>query len=183
MTTLPLYKKQPIDYELPWYSFAAIDILSQIINKNTVIFEYGGGGSTVFFAKLAKRVICVESSDAWADKIETVLDNQNITNVEILRHPFDFLDKKSFMQSNFLNCVENFEADIYVIDGYEEGIQLRPYCFERVEKKIKEGNIIVLDDSWRYDSIRNNNKAKMNLICQSVGPCRYGVTSTDVFYY
>ena len=43
--------------------------------------------------------------------------------------------------------------------------------------------IVVVDDSWRYPGLRRNHRAKELKIFQSVGPCRPGVTSTDVFFY
>jgi hypothetical protein len=43
--------------------------------------------------------------------------------------------------------------------------------------------MIVVDDSWRYPELRAKNRAKRFSVFQSVGPCRPGVTSTDVFFY
>jgi hypothetical protein len=51
------------------------------------------------------------------------------------------------------------------------------------EKSIKKGGIIILDDSWRYDQVRSRNSAKKHVVLKSTGPCRYGVTSTDIFFY
>ena len=181
----PFTGYRPVDIGLPWFSFAAIDFLDRYITKEMTVFEYGGGGSTIFFARRAKKVVCVESSHAWADAIEKALEEQQIKNVTILRHPFDVSDKAAFEKSAYLNCAKDYGADVYIVDGYEESIQLRPICFELVEKIITaaSGGIIVLDDSWRYGSVRENNKAKEVRGFQSCGPCRYGVTSTDIFFY
>ena len=56
-------------------------------------------------------------------------------------------------------------------------------CFERAENQIKPGGIIVIDDSWRYPGLRKKNRAKEFREFRSVGPCRPGVTSTDVYFY
>jgi len=178
----PFNGHQPVDIGLPWYSFSAIDFLDRYVTKEMTVFEYGGGGSTIFYARRAKRVICVESSHDWADKIEQVIKEQKITNTTVLRHPFDISDKPAFEKSTYLNCVRDYDVDVYAIDGYEEDVQLRPICFGLVEKIIGEG-IVVLDDSWRYEPLRKNNKSKEVRVFQSLGPCRYGVTSTDVFFY
>ena len=73
--------------------------------------------------------------------------------------------------------------DIIVVDGSEEWTQVRPICFQKAEARMKWGGIIVVDDSWRYPGLRERNRAKSLRIFQSVGPCRPGVTSTDVFFY
>ena len=61
--------------------------------------------------------------------------------------------------------------------------QVRPICFRKAEEHVKPNGIIVVDDSWRYPSLRENNRARDVKVFQSVGPCLLGVTSTDVFFY
>ena len=184
LKTLPLWKKQPLDYAIPWYSYTAIYFLNTYLSKEMTVFEYGGGGSTLFYAERCKHVFCVESCNSWADRIEEVLKQKGITNVSILRCPLDGItDAPSFKESAYCCCVKNIDADVYVIDGYEAEEPFRPQCFTVVEDKIKPSNLIVLDDSWRYENIRNTHHAKKMNVFQSIGPCRYGVTSTDVYFY
>jgi predicted O-methyltransferase YrrM len=72
---------------------------------------------------------------------------------------------------------------VIIIDGTEEWIHVRPTCFRLAEERVKSGGIIILDDSWRYADPRRSNKAKRVESFVSTGPCRPGVTSTDVFFY
>jgi spermidine synthase len=73
--------------------------------------------------------------------------------------------------------------DVIVVDGSEEWTRIRPVCFEKAQEHIKPGGIIVVDDSWRYSEIRERHRAKSFRVFQSVGPCRPGVTSTDIYFY
>ena len=73
--------------------------------------------------------------------------------------------------------------DVIVIDGSEEWNQVRPICFRHAEQFIRPGGCIIVDDSWRYSAIRNQHNALRHQIFESVGPCRPGVTSTDIFFY
>ena len=61
----------------------------------------------------------------------------------------------------------------------------RADCFKRAESNITPGGIIVVDDSWFPDcaALRNSNRAKRVRMFESTGPCRIGVTSTDVYFY
>ena len=184
LRALPLWRKEPLDYKLPWYSYTAINFLNTYLKKDMTVFEWGCGGSTLFFAERCKHVFCVESCDNWADRIAETLKLKSITNVTVLRYSLDgIMDLVSFEKSEYCCCVRGIDADIYAIDGYEAEVQFRHQCFMTVEEKIKPSNLIVVDDSWRYEGIRNNHHAEKMKTFKSVGPCRYGVTSTDVYFY
>ena len=60
---------------------------------------------------------------------------------------------------------------------------MRPVCFQLAETVIKPGGIIIVDDAWRYADIIKNHLAKERRDFQSIGPCRPGVTSTDIYFY
>src|SRR5690349_2021493 len=54
---------------LPWMSWRAIDFLQAHITPGLCVFEWGGGGSTVFFAEHGCHVTTVESSEVWRSVI------------------------------------------------------------------------------------------------------------------
>jgi len=72
---------------------------------------------------------------------------------------------------------------VIVVDGTEWTANVRPICFRAAEEQIAAGGIIVVDDSWRYRELRQANRAHGVNIFESVGPGRFGVTSTDVYFY
>ena len=67
--------------------------------------------------------------------------------------------------------------------GAESTWSAREICFQISQNFIKEGGIIVVDYSWRYPKILKSTKAKNVVQTESVGPCRKGVTSTDLHFY
>lgn len=175
--------KTPLDLELPWISYSAIDFLEKFIRPNYFVAEFGGGGSTIYFAKRTERVICVESEEAWASKIFRHLKNLNLYNVAINVHPYDPNDLRKFEKSDFLNCISGYYYDLILVDCFDHSAILRPECFHFAEKYIKEGGCIIVDDSWRYPEIRRSNNAKYWKEFRSIGPCRVGITTTDLFFY
>jgi len=175
--------KAPIDLELPWFSYAAIDFLRNYVQPHMTVCEYGSGGSTLFFAERAASVIAIENDPGWHELVTRRLEAKSIANATVKLCPFDFKNPVGFEYSQYLHAIPDEKFDIIVIDGSEEWTQVRPVCFTKAEPRVKRGGIIVVDDSWRYSSIRNNNKALRFQVFQSVGPCRPGVTSTDVFFY
>ena len=177
-----LQKKLPIDIELPWWSYKAIRYVDSIVRDKTV-FEYGTGGSTILFSRKAKKIVAVEDDKDWFHIVEDRLNKLNITNVEIFLSPFDFRKPENFLESAYLHSVDVDNFDIIIIDGQDWSFQERIKCFRYVEPKMKEGQCIVVDDFWRYEELHHNNKAKSVKVFESVGPCRFGVTSTAVFTY
>jgi predicted O-methyltransferase YrrM len=175
--------KTPLDLEIPWFSYAAIDFLDEFLKPEMRVFEYGSGGSTLFFASRVKSVYSAEDNAKWFELVTQRVEQKGLTNVTLTLCPFDFKNPVSFEQSAYLNALPNERFDVIVVDGSEEWTQVRPVCFRLAESRIKPGGIIVVDDSWRYAALREKNQARSHKIFQSVGPCRPGVTSTDIFFY
>ncbi len=175
--------KTPLDLELPWFSYAAIDFLEKFVKPTMSVFEYGSGGSTIFFAKRAAKVFSVEDNPKWFQWVSRRLQQQGLTNASLKLCEFNFKDPVGFQNSAYLHAIPDEKFDIIVVDGSEEWTQVRPICFEKAEARVKDGGIIVVDDSWRYPILREEHHARRLQVFQSVGPCRPGVTSTDVFFY
>jgi SAM-dependent methyltransferase len=175
--------KTPLDLEIPWFSYAAIDFLEDFVRRDMSVFEYGSGGSTIFFAKRASRVISVEDNPKWFEWVSRRVEQQGLGNVTLRLYEFNFKDPVGFEHSDYLHAIPDDKFDIIVVDGSEEWTQVRPICFEMAESRVKDGGIIIVDDSWRYPALRRSHRAKRFQIFQSVGPCRPGVTSTDIFFY
>lgn len=147
------------------------------------VFEYGSGGSTLYFARRGASVTSTEDKSDWLRRVQTELSAQRITNVALQFRPFDFHRPISFDESDYLRSIPDRSFDIIIVDGTEEVVPLRPTCFHHAESRIASGGIIIVDDSWRYPQLRSANRAKSFREFRSVGPCRAGVTSTDVYFY
>jgi precorrin-6B methylase 2 len=178
-----LQHETPLDLEIPWFSYAAIDFLDAHVRTHMTAFEYGSGGSTIFLAKRVRSVCSVEDNPTWFDLVSRRLEARAFTNVTMKLHPFDVQNPAGFEASDYLRAIPDEAFDVIVIDGSEQWTQVRPTCFSYVESRVKPGGIIVLDDSWRYVAPRLHNKAKRFEVFESVGPCRPGCTTTDVFFY
>src|SRR6266480_5416369 len=83
-----LLREAPLDLELPWFSYAAIDFLADFIQPHMCVFEYGTGGSTLFFARRARAVTCTEDNLAWLRKVKNHLDRVGLANVSLQHRIF-----------------------------------------------------------------------------------------------
>jgi SAM-dependent methyltransferase len=176
-------RKTPLELEIPWFSYAAIDFLEDFLKPEMTVCEYGSGGSTFFFARRVRSVFSIEDNPRWHQLVSERLMSQAVRNVRLTLRPFDFKNPAGFESSSYLNAMPEESFDVIVVDGSEEWTQVRPVCFEKAEARVRPGGIIVVDDSWRYPALRAKNGARAHRVFQSVGPCRPGVTSTDIFFY
>lgn len=172
----------PVDANLPWWSYSGIEFADKIMPDKT-IFEYGTGGSTLRYSRVAKRILAVEDDLAWAATVQERLAKYPATNVEVICCPFDFDNPEGFESSDYIRAVDNIKPDVVIIDGQDRTFNERRKCFYHVEPKMAPGGWIVVDDFWRYESLLKQNRAKKVRVFESVGPCRFGVTSTAFFEY
>src|SRR5439155_4007624 len=113
-------KKTPLDLELPWFSYAAIDFLRSFLRPQMSVFEYGSGGSTVFFARNVRTVFSTEDNIIWLQKVEQHLNKAALTNVVLQHRLFAFKNPVNFEDSAYLHSISAQKFDVVVVDGTEE---------------------------------------------------------------
>lgn len=178
-----LNNKLPLDYELPWWSFRAIEYADSLFPGKTM-FEFGTGGSTVRYADVCKSITSVEDNEDWLKIVQNRLNEKKASHNKIIFCQFDFDHPQGFAESAYLMSYDaSKQYDVVIIDGQDKSFRERITCFRHVEPSIKAGGVIVVDDWWRYTELLSSNRAKTVKIFESVGPCRYGVTSTAFFHY
>ncbi len=98
---------------LPWYTYPSIDFFERRTYDDKVVLEFGGGQSTLWWAKRAKRVVTLEGDADWHASLKARVPD----NVELHCVPAD----------NAVACVSAVESvlrskpfttyDVVVIDG------------------------------------------------------------------
>ena len=174
------FGRTPIELRLPWIAFTAIDFLNNWIQSSMSVFEWGAGGSTLFFASRTRNVVSVEHEVNWYNHVHEALCAHGCTNVDLRLLPFATCDVEQFNSSEYLLAVQEEKWDVIMIDGilgYGSGGNYGSYrqiCFCLAEKYVLPGGIIVVDDIWMFPELRNINKASAYESFKSVGPCRPG---------
>lgn len=182
----PLWGRQPIDVGLPWISFGALKFLNTFLRPEHEVFEFGGGGSTIYFAQRTRRVLTMESHPDWHQTLTTALSQKHLVNVTCELHPISGDEETRFANDRFFLRVREQLWDVILIDCYcgysktQYGLT-RPYAFELAQNQLKPGGIIVLDDSWMFPELVAAKPGWHITDHIGPGPCRYGVTSTAVF--
>ncbi len=118
---------------IPWMTYSFIDFIKERLYKELIIFEFGSGNSTIFFAKRVKSVIAAEHNAKWYEEVKDKVPN----NAEV----------KLVTLTNYENSIDiTKQYDIIIIDG-----ERRNECIKNSIKALNKSGIIILDDSERED--------------------------------
>ncbi|MBI5007631.1 MAG: SAM-dependent methyltransferase [Nitrosomonadales bacterium] len=119
--------------ELPWYTYPAIEYLTSFDFRDCDVFEFGSGNSSLFWSERARSVFSVEDNLEWHEAV-----NRKKRKNQTLIHRKD--------ESGYVNSLaeQDRSFEIIVIDG-----KWRMQCAEMAIRHLKDGGMIVLDNSDR----------------------------------
>jgi hypothetical protein len=157
-----------LDNPIPWMPFAAIRFIENLLTKDAKVFEYGAGGSSLFFASRVQKVVAVEHNAEWARRVSDLAQERMLTNLEVMhiapqpdagageRDPADLNSYASsdisFREHSFQNYAASIDRfptgffKIVVIDG-----RARPSCSQHALPKIGSGDWMILDNAERSE--------------------------------
>jgi len=146
----------------PWVTFGAIDWLSKRINKDWYVFEFGSGGSTLFFSDHEVKLVSVEHDPMWYENVQAVLRNEGklvkcdyrLACPDLCEAGTPVMPSNRYSASNadykrYVETIDEFPDetfDLSFVDG-----RARMECVRQSVNKVKKGGYILLDDSYRDD--------------------------------
>jgi predicted O-methyltransferase YrrM len=183
LSNLSPSRRSPLAQNLPWWSFEAIAEADRLFPGKR-IFEWGSGGSTLRYALKGAQVNAVEDDSAWMAAVQSALEKAGVAQQVTMKYiPFDFDQPTHFASSANCQAISDGSWDVVIIDGQDKTFRERITCFRQAEPLMQPDSIILVDDFWRYEELLGSNRAKYVNVFESVGPCRFGVTSTAMFLY
>jgi hypothetical protein len=149
----------------PWITFDAIDRLSAYLAPGMKVFEYGSGGSTLFWLQWPLELWSVEHDPAWFDVVKSRIPagskvdyrlvpaepfaDENVGKDPSDPHAFVSLDEPSRGRTyrGYAGQIDPFpdaSFDVVLVDG-----RARPSCMWQAAPKVKPGGLLVLDNADR----------------------------------
>ena len=129
---------------IPWYTFPAIEYLSQFDYSDKKIFEYGCGYSSAFWAIRAKNVTSIEDKTTWFERWISEFKYENLD--------VRWRDEGEGYENAIFE--DGLKYDVIVVDG-----KRREKCAEAAVKALVAGGMIILDDSDRINTSEEYQKA------------------------
>jgi hypothetical protein len=171
----------PMERRVPWTSWAAIDRLSKLIQPGWRVFEWGGGGSTLFFLDRGCEVVTVESHPGWMADIEKATAGATDRWRGVL---CEAEDGNPEQVERYLKAVhEGGPWDLVLVDGFSTGRPTRMECLREGMGDVKPGGYLALDDAWRPELAEAPSALSgwSHETLRGLGPARPGVTRTDLY--
>jgi predicted O-methyltransferase YrrM len=159
------HRQQPLAERVPWLTFGAIRFLAVRLQREMRVFEYGSGGSTLFFAQHARSVVSVEHDVVWSAEVRqaaAALKLENVTILDVL--PGDSIgpgpdpaDPDAYISRDppytrvsfraYASAIDAFadrSFDVILVDG-----RARPSCVKHAIGKLAPGGMLILDNAER----------------------------------
>ena len=148
-----IYGRQAMSKGEPWIVPASLDFLKEIIQPDWSVWEWGSGGSTVYWARNCLFTISVEHSPKWFhwtrrrliadrlwDKVRLICvpGNKNDKVVQPFRYYADVINDYVRMSDAF---------DLVFVDGEASS---RGWCVGNAVKYLRPGGWLLLDNSDWY---------------------------------
>jgi hypothetical protein len=151
--------------DTPFYTPGAIRTIKKLLNKNSRVFEWGSGKSSLWFSKRVAEYICVEHDKLWFDEVLTTFNENKTQNAKIVYIPANKINDSYHWDKdwphykllnhpptkpefrNYMMHIDNYPDkyfDCIVVDGRE-----RVGCMLHALSKIKSDGFIIFDDSNR----------------------------------
>ena len=131
-------------HPIPWYTYPAIEYLSQFDYSQKQIFEYGCGNSSLFWAERAKQVTSIEDNPKWFEKWQQEFSHARLD--------VRWRDEGEIYENAIFEDAQKY--DVIVVDG-----KRRAECAAAAVKTLADGGMIILDDSDRINTSQEYVKA------------------------
>ena len=138
-------RESPISRGLPWISYPSLRFLQDVVEPDMRVFEWGSGGSTIFFARRGCRITSIESSEFWHARIKSGLDvltSEQRSNVDlrfIRAHPQEY---PRGLDAYVSSVLDGAPWDLVLVDGW-----VRVRCAEAAQGALAPKGILVFDNS------------------------------------
>jgi len=132
----------------PWWPYDAIAWVESVLPSRPRVFEYGGGGSTLWLEDRGAAVTVVEHDWQWHTQLAARLGPGTIL---LFRSPTESGSIASAAASGY------FDDYVAAIDGEPDGSldlvivdgRARVECARRAVQKVRPGGLLLLDDTGR----------------------------------
>ena len=147
-----VYGRSALKNGEPWIVPESLEHLKEIVQPDWTVFEWGSGGSTIFWARNCKLVISIEHNSDWIKRVFEMIHKQGAPKhkINLQWHP-----GKEDSFSGYARAIIPYSGfDLIYIDGEASS---RGHCLNYSLSRVKPGGYLLLDNSnWLKRDLGSN---------------------------
>lgn len=158
--------RNSLDDESPWITYGAREFLDGFLQPRFRVFEWGSGGSSLFFARRVAQVISVEHDANWFELVQAEARHRGLKNwqgwLELPEQAERGASTDPASCDSYCSDGEEYRGRQFGsyarrIDSYIDGVfdvvmidgRARPSCLKHALSKVRPGGCLVWDNSER----------------------------------
>jgi hypothetical protein len=139
---------QKIHPDWPWLAADAVRALDSLLWPADIGFEWGMGRSTLWFARRVKKIVSVEQTREWFEKVRRLAREQGLDNVELVVH--EIKDPAAPVDDDhpYIAEIDRFPDNYFgfiLIDG-----NFRGQCALKALNHLQSHGLLIVDNIQRY---------------------------------
>jgi hypothetical protein len=189
-----------LDTPSPWLTFDAIDLLRAHMRDGLNVFEYGSGGSTLFWLRWNVDLVSVEHDPEWYEVVRGRLPSERAVDYRLVEPEpaadanrlLDPADPLTYATADDTLRARTFRRYATQIDGFPDGHfdlvlidgRARSSCIHHAAPKVRRGGLLVLDNADRPYYLASQRHVLDGFEYHplpGVGPQTPALTRTDVY--
>lgn len=141
------FTDEELGINFPWYTKPALNFINSLNLENKIVFEYGLGSSSVWWAKKCKALYGVDSDAEYVQAVKNATDHKATVWYESTLN--EYIGKPLQLGLKF---------DIIIIDGVH-----REDCVKPALECLKKKGIIIYDN-WMQESVDVQSKETQDIL-------------------
>jgi predicted O-methyltransferase YrrM len=143
-----MYGRTALREGLPWIVPESLEHLERVIQADWRVFEWGSGGSTVYWGRNCAHVISVEHNKEWVERTTKLIRKFGVVpRVSLLYVRGDGSGDAKTAFRDYADVILDFpdeSFDLVFVDGEASS---RGWCLNNAIPKLKHGGYLLLDNS------------------------------------
>lgn len=140
-----MYGRAALREHIPWIVPESLEALEKVLRPDWRVFEWGSGGSTIYWAKHCAHVCSVEHNSDWLLWVSRRVIEHNLTHKVCSLYLRKDKDANTFHEyADAILTQPDQSFDLVFVDGEAS---CRGWCLRNALPKLKPGGYLLLDNS------------------------------------
>jgi predicted O-methyltransferase YrrM len=143
-----MYGRTALREGLPWITPNSLTALEPRLHPDWRTFEWGAGGSTVYWARHCEHVVSVEHNKDWIERVTKMVREAHVAEaVSLLYVRGDGSGDAKTAFRDYADVILDWPEDSFDLIMVDGEASCRGWCLTNAMSRIKVGGILVLDNS------------------------------------